>query len=427
MLKQRLIALLLAGSVALALGGTIAAAGEETPSPAGSQSADAASSAGQAEVQTQPDAAGTLSFANLEGRIRENELNIKMLDETIQALEVLDYDKMKDDLRDGLNQISNAQWKMINDTSALPELGSMLASSMQSSYDSLRETFDDLKEGKLQADNAARIRQLENSQDQVVIAGETLYAALLSMEATCGTLERKLAALDRQIQVAQLSYERGNLSALALEQAKAGRTSLVSSMETLRMNQTTYTMQLESLIGEELTGATRLQALPQITEQQLSAMDEAADLAAAKAASYELFAARRTLDEAEQSYHDAAKEYGTGSQNHNFLSAKHQWQAAQYTYAAAEQSFELKFKTLFLQVQDCAQIYEAAKAALAAEEAGYAAQELKYSQGSLSHNALLDAQDTLTEARESVASAALELFTSYNNYRWAVDNGILNG
>ena len=56
----------------------------------------------------------------------------------------------------------------------------------------------------------------------------------------------------------------------------------------------------------------------------------------------------------------------------------------------------------------------------------FAAEELKFAQGRISKNAFCDAQDALAAAREKVATTGLDLFTSYNNYRWAVDHGILN-
>ena len=39
---------------------------------------------------------------------------------------------------------------------------------------------------------------------------------------------------------------------------------------------------------------------------------------------------------------------------------------------------------------------------------------------------LLDAEDTLAEAQDTVAGAEIDLFTAYNNYCWAVERGILN-
>ena len=86
----------------------------------------------------------------------------------------------------------------------------------------------------------------------------------------------------------------------------------------------------------------------------------------------------------------------------------------------------MSFRTLYLQVKDYKQVLDAAKTALAVEKDNYAVSQLKHSQGNLSQNALLDAQDKVTEAQEKVDSAAIDLFTAYHNYRWAVDYGILN-
>ena len=86
----------------------------------------------------------------------------------------------------------------------------------------------------------------------------------------------------------------------------------------------------------------------------------------------------------------------------------------------------LKFRTLYAQVKDYCQIWEAAKVSLACEQASCAASELKFQQGTISRNALLTAKDTLREAEEKVRSAAGDLFSTYNTYSWAVQHGILN-
>ena len=68
----------------------------------------------------------------------------------------------------------------------------------------------------------------------------------------------------------------------------------------------------------------------------------------------------------------------------------------------------------------------AARTALAVEEDSLAAARLKYQQGTISQNALLEAEDKVKTAQEKVDSAGIDLFSSYNTYRWAVDHGILN-
>ena len=367
-----------------------------------------------------PDAVGTVSFANVSRRLRENNLSVLSLEENINAIKAIDYDKMTDDIRKSLNGIADAQWFLTISGN------SFAAKSMSSSYESLKDTFDDIRDGKLQEDNEAVIRQLENAQDQVAMAGESLYIALTEMELNGQTLSRSITALDRTIKELNLRYDLGQISALTLEQTKAGRTSALSGQETLTMNICTYKTQLEQMIGAELTGKIKLQGLPQVTAQQLAAMDLDKDLAAAKEASYTLFAAQRTLDDARDDFKDTAEAnmYSTGK--YQYVAAQHQWQAAQYTYNAAVQSFETSFRTLYLQVKDYQQVLQAAKTALATEQDNFAAAQKKHDLGNLSDNALADAKDKVSEAQDKVDGAAIDLFSAYNNYRWAVDHGILN-
>ena len=367
-----------------------------------------------------PDAVGTVSFANVSRRLRENNLSVLSLEENINAIKAIDYDKMTDDIRKSLNGIADAQWFLTISGN------SFAAKSMSSSYDSLKDTFDDIRDGKLQEDNEAVIRQLENAQDQVAMAGESLYIALTEMELNGQTLSRSITALDRTIKELNLRYDLGQISALTLEQTKAGRTSALSGQETLTMNICTYKTQLEQMIGAELTGKIKLQGLPQVTTQQLAAMDLDKDLAAAKEASYTLFAAQRTLDDARDDFKDTAEDYMYNTGKYQYVTAQHQWQAAQYTYNAAVQSFETSFRTLYLQVKDYQQVLQASKTALATEKDNFAAAQKKHDLGNLSDNALADAKDKVSEAQDKVDGAAIDLFSAYNNYRWAVDHGILN-
>lgn len=369
-----------------------------------------------------PDPVGSITFGNLERRLRENNYNLLALEETIASLEVIDYDKMKEDMRKQLNQIAQAQWMMVE----FGQGDSYAATALASSYSSLREVFDDLKDGVIQEDNAAVVRQLRNAQDQIVMAGESLYVALVELELNDRGLDRQLTALDRTIQELELRYELGQISSLTLQQTKGGRAALVSGIQTLGMNLSNLKLQLELMIGAEQTGEIQLQALPQVTADQLAAMDLETDLATAKEASYELFAAKRTLEDAREDYRDAGRDYNYNEKNYHYQSAQHTWQAAQHTYNATVQNFENSFRTLYNQVKDYQQVLGAAQTALAVEQSNYAASQLKYEQGRISHNDLLEAADKVAEAQDKVDSAAIDLFSAYHNYCWAVEHGILN-
>lgn len=395
--------------------------------------------AGDGEAGSAP--LGTVGFDDLGERVREGSLNYRILQENIDSIKANDFEKMEQDMRDGLNRLADAQWQMVAGSSsintgmekldqALQGIAALSTSSasasLQAQYDALRDQYDDLREGKLQTDLADAVRQLENTQNTIVLATESLFVQLKELEATDETLARSLTALDRQLQELELRCELGQVSALTLKQAQTGRASLVSSRETLASNARTARMNLNSLLGVELTEEPKLGALPQVTDEQLSQMDLETDLAAAKEASFTLYAAKKDLDDAREDYIDAGGDHYHNPKKVEYIQARHAWQAAQYTYDAAVQTFELSFRTLYSQIQDYRQVLGAARTALALEKDNYAVDQLKYSQGTISRNALLTAQDDLSAAQDKVDTAKRNLFSAYNNYRWAVDHGILN-
>ena len=301
------------------------------------------------------DAEGTVSFENLEQRVRENATTVKMLDETIASIDATDFDKMYDDLRDSLNSISKAQYLLI--------LGGQKESytyqQLSDTYASIEQTFDDLKDGKLQGDAEAAKRQLQDAKNQTVMGAETLYIAILEMQNTRQGLQRQLSAMDRSVEEMELRYQLGQISALTLQQVKDGRTQLQSGLATLEMNLANYTRQLEVLLGLPQTGTLTLEEVPRVSQSQVEKLSLEEDLAAAMEKSYTLYAAQRDLDDAKEAYDDARDQYSANSYQRK--SAEHTYTAAQYTYQSSLESFELSFRTAYAAVLDYQQVLEAAE------------------------------------------------------------------
>ena len=374
-------------------------------------------------AQTTPDAAGTLRFENLGARMKTGYYTVMSLEENIAAIECIDYDKMYEDLRDNLNLIADYQWGMIQ----AGQSGSYAYETLEQRYDNARKTFDDIKEGKLQQDNADLVRQLRNMQDSLTAMGESLYVNLLSLEDQSAALTRQTAALDRTIKEVKLRYELGQVSAMTLQQTEAGKAQVESGKAAIDAAAAQLRRQLNAMIGEELTAPLTLNALPEVTAEQLASMDVEKDLEKAKAASYDLYAAKLTLEDADEEYKDKAGDLGYNEDNYEYIAVKHRWQAAQYTYNAAVQNFELSFRSLYDSVQSYASALNAAKVSLECERSDLAAAQLRYEQGTISENALHTAEDELYTAQDTVSGAERDLFTAYNNYRWAVDYGLLAG
>ena len=391
------------------------------------------------------EAAGTLSFQNVAPRIRANNLNYLALEESIKSIKAVDYQEMKDSLNRGIRLIKVQQKQMeqlVAGTQAaiegLKAAGTDLSSlapaltaypqgtiySLSTQVSSLEATLDDLNNGVIQDEYSAAVRQLTNAQNQIVLGGQTLYISLLGLDQTAQSLQRQLASLDRTLEELELRYNMGQISALTLAEAKAGRTSLVSGIQTLDMNRTALKRQLEAMVGLEITGSLQLQPLTAVTAEQLAALDLEQDLKQAMEESYDLFAARKAVYDADDDL--LAVSGNSSAADYELDVAAYAAQAAELSLDAAEQTYELGFRTLYDTVHDQKQVLAAARTALAVKEDNLAAARLKYQQGTLSRNALLSAQDARDDAQDTADTAAVDLFTSYNNYRWAVEHGILN-
>lgn len=396
------------------------------PAPAAPETtaAPGTSAPEEAPTVTSPDAVGTVSFGSVAQRVREGNLTARALGSSIAAIEAMDYEKMSEDLRTGLNQLASAAFTMYT----LPGgMGAVAAQSLQQSYDGLREQFDAIKEGEFQQDNADTVWMLKNTQNQMAMAGESLYIALIELQQNNSILERNLATLERGLAELDVRYDMGQVSSLTVQETQATKTSLLSTQQTLQCNYEILTDQLQAMLGEDLSAPLTLAPLPTVSDAQLAAMDLEADLAKAKQASYALHDAKNALDDASDQYRSDANyylEFYNTTYKHEM--AYHQLESAKHTYDAAVQNFELSFRTLYHQVKDYQQVLLAAKSALAVKQNNYAAAQIRYEQGVISEYDLLDAQDTLAAAKDTVNSAAIDLLSTYTNYRWAVDYGILN-
>ena len=253
--------------------------------------------------------------------------------------------------------------------------------------------------------------QLNGSANLLILGCETMYITLVGLEIQEDALVRQLASLDRTIAELKIRQEGGQVSKLQLMEAESGRASLVSGLTTLRMNMTNLRMQMENMLGEKITGTIAVGTLPRVTSEQLAAIDLEKDL--------KLVLRRNPDIQAAESQEDAL--FGSNMPDDLYDSMS---DAADYGVKSAKLQAEMKFRSLYAELMDCRQVLTAAQGALEVEQLAYQAAELKFKQGSISKNALLTAADELQTAKEAVLTAENNLFSTYNEYNWAVKHGI---
>ena len=373
----------------------------------------------ESEPEPEPDPEGTVTWGNLDDRIRAESLNARILIENITGIEDIDYDQMYEDLRRQLNDIAQAQWMMI-----LMGAG-QAADALDQSYDSLRDVFDSIKDGELQADNADVVWQLEDTVNQVVSGGENLYITLVGLEQQAADGQRGLDTIDRNLEQLRLRQQLGQVSQQTVEELEQTRSQTVSQLQTLDTTIRQMKAQLQTLIGETPTGEITLGPLPTQDTMEWEEPDYEADLEAAKAASWTLRDAQKTLEDAEETWEDARDEYRLPSEQYLYQQAEHVWNAAQFTYDSTVQNFEVGFQTLYNTMINDQQVLEAAQSALAWQQTLLETAQTRYDLGLISYSEVLTAQDNVASAQSTVDSAWRDLFTARSSYRWAVESGLM--
>ena len=415
MMKKRITALALALAMLLGSGAASADDGTgaaETPAAEAASTETEGTSAEAEAPKPEPDAEGTLSFGNLGARMKENYLPLLALNESIIDVESHDYEWRYENLRISLNEMAAEQgvyaWSNPLYTQAI-------------------SSFDKVKDGTAEKDDRDLLWKYRNTQELAVVGGETLYIQVKAMQAQDEEISRGLTKLDRTLQEMELRRELGQVSELSLTQLKNQRTQTASGQQTLRMGIETALLTLKNMVGAELDKPLSLGALPEVTAEQLAAMDLEADLEKARAVSYELYDAKKQVDDFRKGDYSKIVFSGRNDKFFEVSQAKHALEAMKLNQQQTERDYERNFRTLYAQVKDAAQVLDAKRVAVESQEMSYAAAALKFEQGSISANALADAADELTAAKDAVANAERDLFSKYRSYCWAVEYGILNG
>ncbi len=370
----------------------------------------------QQEPVQEPDAPGTVSWENLRSRIEAGSLDARALGENISTIQAMDYDALLDRLRPQLNNLATAQWY------ASLAGNQYAADTVGQAYGTLRETFDAVWDGDLQADNADLVRRLEDGRNQLTAGGQSLYLAILGMEQSAADGQRSLAALDRSLTELRLRQKLGQVSALTVQELEQTRATVASQLQTLDATLATYKIQLQTMLGVEPDGQLTLLPLPVLAPAELDALDCEADLERAKAASLALYDAKQTLDDAKEEWQDTRYT----SFRYEQQMADHTWSAAQITYQSTVQAFETGFRSLYRAVQDQRQVVAGKEAAAAYQDRALEAARAQYARGRIAQAALLSAEDSAAAARSELAGAKRDLFSALQTYRNAVEYGIVN-
>ena len=343
-------------------------------------------------------------FVDLADMVKKNSPAYKALRANASAID--DAEDQVDTMKTMLARVESALAALDSNPDLTPEEKAEQKAQLQSQKTQLQSGISGLS-----SISGQDTSQMDGTANQLILGSESIYIALVGLEIQETALVRQLAALDRTIAELKVRHEWGQVSQLQLMEAENGRASLVSGLTTLRMNMTNLRMQLENMLGQDITGTIEVGTLPRVTAEQLSAIDLEKDLK---------MVLRRNPDvQAAENKEDSL--FGSGMTGDLLDSMS---DAADYGIESAKLQAEMKFRSLYGELMDCRQVLTNAKSSLEVEQLAYQAEELKYNQGTISKNVFLAAADELQTAKEAVLTAENNLFSTYNEYNWAVKHGI---
>ncbi|MBQ8003846.1 MAG: TolC family protein [Oscillospiraceae bacterium] len=362
---------------------------------------------------------GKITWETLEERVRAGSLSAQALEENIGSIETIDYTYLYNTMQKQLNELSAAQSFLLEsgDREKLNSLNSTMAS--------LRNTYEDIRDGKLQRDSKDAANQLRDMQNRVVIGTQSLYINILSLEQSLRDGERGLEALERTLTELRLRHTLGQVSAIKVAELERARDDTQCQLDTLKTTISSLKAQLQLLIGEAPTGEAELSPLPEINKNSVSESEHEANLIIAKEKSVAISSSKIALEKAEEEVSDKNSDYLSGSiKRYELTIAEHSKASAELSYRSEIQNFEYAFNELSRTLENSRQVLENKKAASVYQQKLLEISEKQYALGRISYFALLSARDNAESAVSAVSAAERDLFTAYNNYSNAVKYGI---
>lgn len=367
-----------------------------------------------------------LRYDQIEPLVRTQNKTVLANRETLAGIEAVDLDQAEEDMEDairameqsidGMKQLAGSVSGALGTVDpTLPNgsstitIGSatvvLLQSSiaqMEAQLSQLEDQLDELKK----TDYEPYEKQFEAIENQLVMAAQAAYVGLMTIQENYIVTVQKADLTNVTYQEMQTRYELGQVSHQQLEQARMGKVQVDSAIQSLYLTLRNAKEDLSLLIGREPSRSYMLDTLPAVTPDMLAKLDLDADMERGMELSYDIYAAERALEDAED-----LKRKADGR--------KEKIRAAEYQLESAEETFEQNFTKLFRAVAEKNRLLSVAQEALQYQNEITQTEKLKYDLGTISRNTYIQASVDQAVAESNVRLAQIDLFSAYMQYQWA--------
>lgn len=360
-----------------------------------------------------------VNYEGIEFLVRSGNQTIRANEKTLDSLNSNDAAEQKQQelaaSRASLQSVSDQLQSAYNAVAALPSSPERqaIASSLQGSLasiaairsilsaqsDQLDVSEDTIDQTELQMDDAA---------DQIVVAAQKLYVTFHYLNAERSQLLKQQQALDDTLKITQLKADLGLITQTDLLNAQQQKNTVADTLTALANQMRTVKNNLQVLLGYSFDYDLSISSAPSPDANFSAAVNEATDRQTAQDANW-------TLKEKK-----LAKEIADDNKDSDLDSTVDDYRAASLNYGLALNTFSASFQQVYNDMAEKQNRLTSAQSAYDAKAKALDAVKLQNSLGVASALELKNAQMDLDSAQTALDQAKLNLFSSQEQYRWAL-------
>lgn len=361
-----------------------------------------------------------VNYADIESIVRSSNQTIRANQKTLDSLESNDAAEEKQDkvaesrasLQSVSDQLQSAYNAVANPPPASAEQKG-IAASLQGSIASIAAIRSILsaQSGQLDVSDDTIDQtelQMDEAADQIVIAAQKLYVTFCCLDAERTRLLKQQQVLGDTLKIEQLKADLGLITQTDLLNARQQENTVADSLAALVNQMKTVRNNFQVLLGYSADYDVSISSIPEPDANFSGTMNEAADRQTAQDANW-------TLKEKE-----LAKEIADDNEDPDLDSTVDDYRAASLNFSLALNTFDASFRQVYDDVTEKQSRLVSAQAAYDVKARTLGTVKLQNALGVASaidlENALMD----LDSAGAALDQAKIDLFSSQEQYRWAL-------
>ena len=355
-----------------------------------------------------------VGYAGIESIVRSSNQTIRANQKTLDSLKSNDAaEEKQDEIAASRKQLQSMSGMLADVSKALPPEQKVLKDALNGSVTSLDAICSILRGQEDQLDvsgdtiNQTEL-QMDAAADQIVVAAQKLYVAFHSLDAERRQLTKQKLVLADTLKIEQLKADLGLITQTDLLNAQQQKSALGDNLTALINRIETIKDNFRVLLGYSAAYDVSISSMPEPDTNFAAAMNEDADRQTAQKANWTLKEKR------------LAKEIADDNRDSDLDSTVDDYRAASLNYSLALNTFNASFRQVYGDVSEKQQKLASAQAAYDSKAKTLGAVKLQNELGTASALDLKNAQMDLDSAETTLDQAKLGLFSSQEQYRWAL-------